>query len=342
VIDANPRDVRDQSLGDNDPDDNDPDDNDPDTSRDGDPDAGIDGELVARVRRFNRTVTQRVGALNDHYLGRDRPLGEARLLWEIGEAGCDVRTLRAVLGLDSGYLSRLLRSLEGDSLVEIGPSEGDRRVRTARLTERGVRERAALDRRSDALARSLLAPLSSRQRDRLVAAMGEVERLLTAGLVEIDVVDPADPRAQHCLREYFADLDGRFDTGFDPERALPVDLDEMRPPAGIFLVASRHQEPIGCGALKLRPGVAAEVKRMWVAPSARGLGVGRRLLAELESRAAAAGKDSVRLDTNRALVEAIAMYRANGYREIDTFNHEPYAHQWFEKPLQAPAPAPVR
>jgi DNA-binding MarR family transcriptional regulator/GNAT superfamily N-acetyltransferase len=318
-----------------------------DTSPEGDPgtgtdDADIDGEWVAHVRRFNRTVTQRVGALNDHYLGRDRPLGEARLLWEIGEAGCDVRTLRAVLGLDSGYLSRLLRSLEDDGLVDVGPSDGDRRVRTARLTERGARERAALDRRSDALARSLLAPLSDRQRDRLVAAMGEVERLLTAGLVNIDVVDPAHPRAQHCLREYFADLDRRLDTGFDPERALPVDLDEMRPPAGIFLVAARHQEPVGCGALKLRPGLPAEVKRMWVAPPARGLGVGRRLLAELESRAATAGKHSVRLDTNRALVEAIALYRASGYREVDAFNDEPYAHHWFEKPLQARASASTR
>jgi DNA-binding MarR family transcriptional regulator/GNAT superfamily N-acetyltransferase len=303
---------------------------------------GIDDDLVAHVRRFNRTVTQRVGALNHNYLARERPLGEARVLWEIGERGCDLRKLRAVLDLDSGYLSRLLRSLEAGGLVNIGPSEDDRRVRTARLTRKGARERTLLDRRSDALARSLLAPLSDRQRERLVSAMGDVERLLTAGLVDIEVVDPADPRAQYCLREYFADLDRRFDTGFDPQRALPLDLDEMRPPTGTFLIAVRHQEPIGCGALKLRAGVPAELKRMWVAPSARGLGVGRRLLAELESRAAAAGARRIRLDTNKALVEAIAMYRANGYREIDAFNDEPYAHHWFEKELAGAALAPAR
>src|SRR5260221_5778601 len=139
----------------------------------------MDDTLVDRVRRFNRTVTQRVGALNDHYLARDRPLGEARLLWEIGPAGCDVRALRAQLDLDSGYLSRMLRSLEAHRLITIGASRDDKRVRVARLTQRGVKERAVLDRRSDALARSLLEPLSATQRDRLVMAMSEVERLLT-------------------------------------------------------------------------------------------------------------------------------------------------------------------
>ena len=101
----------------------------------------MDRVLVDRVRSFNRTVTQRVGALDDHFLARDRPLGESRLLWEIGEDGCDVRRLRAALDLDSGYLSRLLRSLEADGLVSVAPSPADKRVRTARLTEPGVRER---------------------------------------------------------------------------------------------------------------------------------------------------------------------------------------------------------
>src|SRR3954447_21461698 len=93
--------------------------------------------MVEQVRRFNRTVTQRVGALNDHYLARDRPLGEARVLWEIGDEGCDVRILRARLGLDSGYASRLLRSLEAGGLVRVTASPRDARVRTARLTKQG-------------------------------------------------------------------------------------------------------------------------------------------------------------------------------------------------------------
>jgi DNA-binding MarR family transcriptional regulator/N-acetylglutamate synthase-like GNAT family acetyltransferase len=291
----------------------------------------MDKELVGRVRRFNRTVTQRVGALHDNYLARDRPLGESRLLWEIGEHGCEVRMLRARLDLDSGYLSRLLRSLEADALIEVGPSEQDRRVRSALLTKKGSAERAVLDRRSDALAWSTLEPLDDAQRRRLVTAMAEVEQLLTAALVQIDAVDPADPDAQRCLNEYFAELDVRFDAGFDPARSISADLDEMRPPAGLFLVARSHGKAIGCGALKFHPHAPTELKRMWVDPRARGLGVGRRLLAELEQRAVASGSRTLRLETNRTLSEAIEMYRTAGYQEVDAFNSEPYAHHWFEK-----------
>src|SRR5690348_12382649 len=111
--------------------------------------------MVAQVRSFNRLVTQSVGALQDRYLSRDLPLGEARLLWEVGD-GCDVRELRARLGLDSGYVSRLLRSLEQAGLVSVEPSSRDRRVRAVRLTAAGRRERRLLDRRSDELARTLL------------------------------------------------------------------------------------------------------------------------------------------------------------------------------------------
>lgn len=293
----------------------------------------MDDAAIASVRRFNRTVTQRVGALHDHYLSRGRPLGEARLLWEIGEGGCDVRALRKRLDLDSGYLSRLLRSLEAAGLVTVGPSDHDRRVRAARLTRKGRVERSVLDERSQGLARSLLEPLTREQRDRLVAAMGQVERLLTGALVEIDAIDPAHPDAQHCLWQYFTELDQRFETGFDLSGGLPPDLDEMRPPAGLFLVARLHGEPVGCGGLKFHGAEPTEIKRMWVAASARGLGVGRRLLTELERRAAAHGHHTVRLETNRALVEAIAMYRSAGYRDVEPFNDLPYAHHWFEKRL---------
>jgi DNA-binding MarR family transcriptional regulator/GNAT superfamily N-acetyltransferase len=288
---------------------------------------------VAQVRRFNRTVTRRVGALDDRYLARDRPLGQARVLWEIGQ-GIDVRSLRARLGLDSGYLSRLLRSLEADGLVRVEPGEHDRRVSSARLTAKGRRERALLDRRSDRLAESLLEALSDRQRERLVVAMHDVERLLAIGMVEIAPRDPADPDAQHCLREYMAELGRRFEGGFDHSRSISAEARELRPPAGLFLVASLLSEPVGCGALKFHEGEPTEIKRMWVSESARGLGLGRRLLGELEAHAAAHGSSRVvRLETNGSLVEAIALYRSAGYREVPAFNDEPYAHHWFEKRL---------
>jgi DNA-binding MarR family transcriptional regulator/GNAT superfamily N-acetyltransferase len=287
--------------------------------------------MIEAVRRFNRTVTQRIGALDDAFLARGRPLGQARLLWEIGPGGGDVRDLRARLDLDSGYLSRLLRALERDGLITVEASEADSRVRTARLTAAGRAERAELDRRSDEYAASLLGPLTSRQRGRLVGAMAEVVRLLTASAIEVGVRDPRDPGSRHCLRAYVGELAGRFDGGFDPDRSISAADHEMTPPAGLFLVAALHGEPVGCGALKFHPGAPAEIKRMWAAPSVRGLGLGRRLLAELETRAAAHGVRVLRLETNRALAEAIGLYRAAGYREVAAFNDEPYAHHWFEK-----------
>jgi DNA-binding MarR family transcriptional regulator len=285
------------------------------------------------VRRFNRTVTQRLGVLEETYLARGRPIGQARLLWEIGADGADVRALRARLDLDSGYLSRLLRALEADGLVVVEPGVPDRRVRTVRLTAAGLAERGELDRRSDELAAGLLAPLDAGQRERLTTAMAEVERLLTASTVTVAQTDPRRPEARYCLAAYAAELDRRFDAGFDPVRSIPAEAADLTPPAGLLLVATLHGEPVGCGALKFHDGAPAEVKRMWVAPAARGLGLGRRLLAELEASARAHGVRVLHLETNQTLAEAIALYRSAGYREVPAFNDEAYAHHWFEKAL---------
>jgi DNA-binding MarR family transcriptional regulator/GNAT superfamily N-acetyltransferase len=295
------------------------------------------------VRSFNRAVTQRIGALSEEYLARSRPLGASRVLWEIGDAGADVRTIRARLDLDSGYLSRLLRRLEDERLIRVQPGRDDHRVRAVRLTDSGRAERAErdeLDRRSDELARSLLAPLTGRQRARLVGAMATVEQLLTAGLVEIGVADPASGAAQFCLQSYFAELDSRFDTGFDPDASISAAAPELVAPAGLLLLARIRGEPVGCGALKFHGTGPADLKRMWVAASARGLGVGvgvgRRILAALERHARQRGTTVLRLETNQSLTEAIGLYRSAGYAEVPAFNDEPYAHHWFEKRLPEP------
>jgi DNA-binding MarR family transcriptional regulator/GNAT superfamily N-acetyltransferase len=293
----------------------------------------MDRTLVDQVRRFNRTVTQRIGALDDAFLARDRPLGQARLLWEIGRDGADVRTLRSRLDLDSGYLSRLLRALETDELVVVEPSRADGRVRTARLTSRGLAERAELDRRSDDAAAAILGPLTASQRDRLIAAMAEVERLMLASAIRVSVSDPRHPDARRAVGAYVAELAARFDGGFDPAQSISAGDDELTPPAGLFLVATLYSDVVGCGALKFHHDAPAELKRMWVSPAVRGLGLGRRLLAELEAQAAAHGVRTLRLETNRALGEAISLYRTAGYREVEAFNDEPYAHHWFEKTL---------
>jgi DNA-binding MarR family transcriptional regulator/GNAT superfamily N-acetyltransferase len=289
--------------------------------------------MVEQVRRFNRTVTQRIGALSDAYLSRDRPLGQARLLWEIGAGGSDVRALRARLDLDAGYLSRLLRSLETDGLVVVEPSAADGRVRTASLTDAGLAERSLLDQRSDDLAISMLRPLSERQRARLAEAMAQVERLLVASSVQLAACDPRHPDARACIQAYFSELSQRFDGGFDPARSIAAADADLTPPAGLLLLATLHAEPVGCGAVVFADDASAQIKRMWIAPAVRGLGLGRRLLADLETRAAASGARTLRLETNRALGEAIGLYRSAGYREVGAFNDDPYAHHWFEKKL---------
>jgi DNA-binding MarR family transcriptional regulator/GNAT superfamily N-acetyltransferase len=263
-------------------------------------------------------------------------MGESRTLWEIGTHGVDgveIRALRARLGLDSGYVSRVLRSLERQGLVTVEKSADDGRVRYLRLTEDGLAERAELDRRADEVALSFLEPLTDGQRARLVAAMSEVERLLRASQVEIAVEDPTTPDARWCIAQYVAELNTRFEVGFDPARSIPADAPELTPPAGALMVARLQGRPIGCGALKLHPGAPAELKRMWVAPEARGFGLGRRLLRELERYARAAGAAVIHLETNGTLQEAIALYRSSGYQEVPAFSDEPYAHHWFEKRL---------
>src|SRR5689334_10507160 len=289
-------------------------------------------DLVAQVRRFNRTVTQRIGVLNENYLASDRSLGQNRLLWEIGVDGCDVRSLRERLDLDSGYVSRLLRALETAGHVVVEQSPADGRIRIARLTAAGRRELAALDQRSDDAAAAILQPLNARQRTELVSAMAEVERLLIASTVEVRQCDPRHRDARFCLHTYYDELAVRFEGGYDPARSPVADV-EMTPPAGLLLVASLHGEPVGCGALIFHPDAIGLVKRMWVAPSVRGLGLGRRLLYELENRARTEGLRLMRLETRDELSEAIQMYQTSGYREVAPFNDEPYAHHWFEKSL---------
>ncbi|HEU0192963.1 MAG TPA: MarR family winged helix-turn-helix transcriptional regulator [Gaiellales bacterium] len=293
----------------------------------------MDRTLIPQVRSFNRIAVERAGALNGRFLGRRRPVGEARLLWEIGADGADLRELRARLGLDSGYLSRLLRALERDGLVTVGPSSGDGRVRKATLTDRGREEWRELDTRSDAFAAGMLEPLGDRQQRELVDAMATVERYLTASMISVEVEDPPSRDALYCLEQYFHELEERFDDGFEEDFDVAADARRYEPPAGVLLLARLRGAAVGCGAIRFDERGFAEVKRMWVAPQVRGLGLGRRLLADLEARATAAGAPAVRLDTNRNLTEAIALYRAAGYHEIARYTPEPYAHHWFEKPL---------
>ncbi len=287
---------------------------------------------IARIRSFNRTVTREIGALDGRYLGRRRSLGASRLLFEIGINGIEVRELRARLELDSGYASRLLRALEAEGLTRSGRAPADARIRYVVPTAAGRRELAVLNRLSDAAAESLLESLGEAERATLTSAMAAVEKLLLAGSVRFEVTDPTGRTARYCLARYFEELAERFDAGFDPALGIPATAEEMTPPRGFFVVALRKSEPVGCGGLKCHADFG-EIKRMWVGASARGLGIGRRMLGRLEDLARERQLPVIRLETNKALTEAQSLYRSSGYREVAAFNDERYAHHWFEKEL---------
>ncbi len=290
-------------------------------------------DRIDRVRRFNRLVTQRVGALDDHFLGRDRPLGASRLLFEIGAGGADLRDLRRRLDLDSGYLSRLVNRLAREGLIHLRPRADDERVREARLTPKGRRELRLMNARADDVATALLTPLTPPQQARLVTAMDEVHRLLYLAGLRIERVDPASPDARWCVGQYFEELNRRFESGFDPGLSLPADDADLVPPHGAFLVAIIDGEVVAGGAVKRISREMGSLKRMWVTEIVRGLGIGRRVLEALERQARELGVTTVRLETNGALKEAIRLYRTAGYTEVPPFNSDPYAQHWFEKRL---------
>ena len=288
---------------------------------------------IDQVRRFNRTVARRIGVLDERFLGRGRPFGESRVLFEIGGGGIEVRELRVRLGLDSGYASRILRALEKEKLITTTTAPGDARVRFASLTAKGRREWEEIDRRSDGVAKSILAPLDAKRRAELISAMDQIERLLRVSALAI-APEPADSGvARWCLQQYFDLLEERFEEGYDPANAQPTDAHEFIAPNGVFLVARAAGEPVGCGALKTAGPGLGEIKRVWVAENTRGLGIGQRLLDELESASRTMGHKRIRLDTNKSLTEAQAMYLKNGYVEVPPFNDDPYPDHWFEKVL---------
>lgn len=286
---------------------------------------------VFRVRRFNRAVTAEVGALDTSFLGRGRPLGAARVLNLIGQGQSDVAAIRDDLDLDSGLMSRLLRSLEEEGLIETVSNPQDARRRIARLTETGRSEFQAYEALSNAQATAFLARHS--QPEELLHAMDIVASALRRSHIAVEEKDPRHADATYCLGEYYAELGRRFEKGFDVSLSRDPDAADMIRPRGVFLVATSDSLPIGCVGLKGSGGDVAEIKRLWVAPSARGLGLAKRLMAAAENCARELSIEVLRLDTNSALTEAQQLYRRTGWTEIARFNDDPYPDTFFEKRL---------
>jgi DNA-binding MarR family transcriptional regulator len=288
-------------------------------------------DAVCVVRRFNRSYTQRIGVLEDSFLGLGMPLGPVRLLFEIGAEPATVQALRERLGLDSGYLSRLLRTLQNEDLIAVEKDPADRRRRQVSLTAAGRERWAELERRSDERARLLVDPLTGRHRDRLARALAEADLLVRAATVTLEPVDPAEAKAREAVGYYFAEIGRRF--GFSPDGESDKDARLLIPPSGVFVLAVSDGVPVACGGLHTIADGVGELKRMWVHDDWRGVGLGSRLLRHLEDQARALGHTVLRLDTNGALTEAISMYGRAGYQPVDRYNDNPWATHFFEKAL---------
>lgn len=289
-------------------------------------------QALARIRRLNRAVTRETGALDTSYLGRGRPLGAARVLHLCTPTGSDVAQIRAALDLDSGLLSRLLRSLEAEGLVETRTSPADRRCRIACLTPQGQAERAAYERLNDDLAARLLSR-APRLRSEILAAVDLIANILNADHIQITRADPDDPEVQSSLAAYAAFLTATIpDEGPDPIPLPLQDADSFRPPLGAVLLARSDGLTLGTVSLRtLSPGLG-EVKRLYIAPSARGLGLARRLMRAVEDEARALGQRRLNLDTNGTLTTALALYRAEGWQPCAPYSAFPATH-WFTKAL---------
>jgi GNAT superfamily N-acetyltransferase/DNA-binding MarR family transcriptional regulator len=289
-------------------------------------------DSIARLRRFNRAVTKEVGALDTSYLGRGRPLGVVRVLQLVRPEGSDIADIRAKLALDSGLLSRLLRGLEDEGLLTLESDPQDRRCRIARLTPNGQAEMAAYEALGYAKAQEVFTRAGSRQAE-LIGAMDLIATIILQDQVEIRAADPDSPAALACLERYYALLATKIEGVTAHMLTLPLaDAPNYRPPIGSFLVAWSDDLPIGCVSLRPFASGGAELKRLWVDPDARGQGLGRRLMRAIESEARNLGYRELKLDSNTALPEAIALYRRDGWVDIPKYSDFP-SNVWLGKRL---------
>lgn len=292
----------------------------------------MEHDPVARIRRFNRIVTLTVGALDSSFLGRGRPLGVARVLALVTVQGTSVADIRTALKLDSGLLSRILRGLQGDGLVAVDPDPADRRHRIARLTAAGQAEQGAYDRLNELLAAGMLDRLSH-DTAALLLALDRIAHALNRDRITFTVADPEGQQARDCLQAYFDLLLTRIPGVTQAHVPLPdPDASSYRAPDGAFLLAWSEGLAVGCVSLKRVDDHKGEVKRLWIEPAARGLGLARRMMLAVEDTARDLGMTCLQLDTNENLPEAIALYRATGWTGVAPFTGFPATH-WFEKPL---------
>jgi DNA-binding MarR family transcriptional regulator/GNAT superfamily N-acetyltransferase len=309
---------------------------------------------IAALRAFNRFYTRRIGVLHEQLLGTGFNLAESRVLWELAhlapdEAGISAADLARRLDLDPGYLSRLLKAMKTRKLLQSHPAAADGRQQHLSLSAAGRRAFAPLDSRAQAQMAELLAPLGDAERQRLVEAMQAIESLLGERATDrppylLRAHGPGDIGwvvARHgaiYAREYqwdatfealVARIAAQFLERFEPRREACwiAERPTSRGVKGtgenlgcVFLVQARHDD-VG----EPEAGVA-QLRLLLVEPSARGMGIGARLVAECERFARQAGYRRIRLWTQSTLTAARTIYQAAGYRLIGTEPHHSFGH----------------
>lgn len=287
---------------------------------------------IARVRRFSRFYTRLLGTLNEGLLDSKLSLAEARVLYELANRSQPIASeIATELGLDLGYLSRILRSFSAAKLIRRQPSKTDRRQSLISLTAAGRSQFELLNQRSNDQVRALLTPLSTPQRTRLVESMSTIESLLHPGNPPAEVFPillrghrPGDigwvieRHGSLYSREY--GWDERFEALV--ARIASDFIDQFEPEREHCWIAERDGERLGCVFLvrdREQPADAvptARLRLLLVEPSARGLGLGRTLVSQCTHFARSAGYRRIVLWTNSVLDAARRIYQREGYRLI--------------------------
>ncbi len=279
---------------------------------------------VEAIRRFNRLYTQRIGVLHEDYLHSPLSLSQVRVLYEAHRDPPPAAVeLARDLDLDAAYLSRVLKGFERAGLVRRAASRGDGRKSLVSLTAKGRRTLAALQDRSRAEVAALLAPLPPAGQERLVAAMRAIEEVLGADRARTSsyVLRPHQPGdmgwvvAQH--GRYYADEYG-WDIGFEAHVAGIVQhfVEHFDPARERCWIAERDGQIVGSVFLVKKSATIAKLRLLIVDPSARGLGIGRRLVEECSRFARQAGYRKITLWTNSILDAARHTYETAGYRMV--------------------------
>jgi DNA-binding MarR family transcriptional regulator/GNAT superfamily N-acetyltransferase len=290
---------------------------------------------VAAIRRFNRFYTRQIGVLNGGFLQSHFSLTEVRVLYELAhQERVTATALRQELGLDAGYLSRILRAFHRDGLIQRKTSPADARRTELSLTAKGRKEFGKLDVRQHADVERMLRALSSRERRQLLERLQSVERILGANSARsaqpytLRAHRPGDmgwiTHRQAILYHQEYGWDERYEALI--ARIMADFIERFDPKYERCWIAEREGEIVGSVFCVKKSKSVAKLRLLYVEPSTRGLGIGSRLVAECIAFARAKGYRKLTLWTNHVLLAARRIYERQGFQLVKEEKHHSFGH----------------